>query len=213
MNFNDPKESLALIDFMNSMINEFDITFICVIHENPGAGQKARGHIGTESLNKASTQIQVSIHELDLGKEAIKVKYLKTRRSKRPADFYMCYSETENCLVLPDKGTMKYIKKSGKSKADIDDVTEYLLETLIARTTRQNLLEDLCTAFECAKNTMLSRLKEIVDTPLEIKGGEEGVVYHLIKKKEGKETFYELEKQSSDSDDKVEQKELFDEEE
>jgi hypothetical protein len=39
-NFNDPKDSLKLIDLMNMTINEYNVTFLCIIHENPN-GEKA----------------------------------------------------------------------------------------------------------------------------------------------------------------------------
>ncbi|MFC2103371.1 hypothetical protein ACFLSS_03070 [Bacteroidota bacterium] len=44
-NFNDPKQSLKLIDLLNTTINIYDTTFICLIHENPGDNFKARGHL------------------------------------------------------------------------------------------------------------------------------------------------------------------------
>jgi hypothetical protein len=49
--FNRTDYSMQLIDMMNEMINEFDVTFLCLIHENPKT-DKARGHLGTELMNK-----------------------------------------------------------------------------------------------------------------------------------------------------------------
>ncbi|MBK6835569.1 MAG: hypothetical protein IPG89_15365 [Bacteroidetes bacterium] len=78
-NFNDTKDSMKLIDMMNQSINRYDVTFICLIHENPGSTDKARGHLGTEILNKASTVMQIGFekdaqnHNTDL----LKVTYLK----------------------------------------------------------------------------------------------------------------------------------------
>ena len=45
--FNRSDDSLELIDLMNEAINTYDVTFLYLIHENPGAS-KARGHLGTE---------------------------------------------------------------------------------------------------------------------------------------------------------------------
>ena len=50
-NFNDVSECMKLIDLMNELINQQNVTFLAVIHENPGT-EKARGHIGTEIINK-----------------------------------------------------------------------------------------------------------------------------------------------------------------
>jgi hypothetical protein len=88
-NFNDTKDSMKLIDMMNQTINRYDVTFLCLIHENPGSADKARGHLGTEILNKASTVIQIGFekdaqnHNTDL----LKVAYFKCRSSKKHEPF------------------------------------------------------------------------------------------------------------------------------
>lgn len=203
INFNDPKESLALVDLLNAMINEFDITFLCVIHENPGGGEKARGHVGTESLNKASTQIQVSIENLNGGDEAIKVKYLKTRRSKRPAPFYVYYSDSENGLILANDLMIEELEKTRKEKANLNDITDYLIDHIIVPVSRASLLKDLCEAFTCGRTTIIARLKEIIETPVDIPGASEDVIFHLVKIKEGKEIKYELQKQESKQEEEL----------
>lgn len=88
---------MKLIDLMNEMINEQNVTFICVIHENPNGGNKARGHLGTELGNKASTTIQLSLENV-----LIYVKYLKTRRTQKPPTLHLQYSEAQRELILAD---------------------------------------------------------------------------------------------------------------
>ena len=59
--FNKVDKSMELIDLMNAaIINQHDVIFLCIVHENPNS-EKARGHFGTELLNKSSTAIQVGV--------------------------------------------------------------------------------------------------------------------------------------------------------
>lgn len=58
--FNKTEDSMQLIDMLNMMINRYNVTFLCIIHENPNQ-QKARGHLGTELFNKATTVIQLQL--------------------------------------------------------------------------------------------------------------------------------------------------------
>jgi hypothetical protein len=82
--FNDPRESMLLTDLLNVMVNQQDVTFLCIIHENP-CGSKARGHLGTECANKASTVLQVGFIKSASGipSDVIQMKYIK-RRSGSP---------------------------------------------------------------------------------------------------------------------------------
>ena len=63
-NFNDVEESMGLVDFLNETINNSNVTFILVIHENPNTQfDKARGHLGTELMNKASSQLYIPVNK------------------------------------------------------------------------------------------------------------------------------------------------------
>jgi len=58
--FNNQVESSILIGQLTSVLNELDCTVVCVIHENPGhINKKARGHLGSELLNKATNVFKV----------------------------------------------------------------------------------------------------------------------------------------------------------
>ena len=127
-NFNDTKDSMKLIDMMNQTINRYDVTFLCLIHENPGSADKARGHLGTEILNKASTVIQIGFekdaqnHNTDL----LKVAYLKCRSSKKHEPFYVQYSDTEKGLILADFNTINEVMDSKNQKAVLDETIELI---------------------------------------------------------------------------------------
>lgn len=165
LNFNDPKESMKLTDLLNVMINRYDVTFLCVIHENPGSGEKARGHLGTEIMNKTSCQIQIGF-EKDRNQndtELIKVKYLKVRVGKNPEPLYLMYSEVEKGLVLADVELLQTVSENRKEKAGINNVKKFLSKTLLEPTERKLLLEHLMQEFDCSKNTAIDRLKTIMD--------------------------------------------------
>ena len=101
--FNKTDKSMELIDLMNKAINEHNLIFLCLIHENPKS-DKARGHFGTELMNKASTVMQVGF-EKDSNQndtDIIRVKYLKCRSTAKNTPFYIKYSPEEKGLVLAD---------------------------------------------------------------------------------------------------------------
>lgn len=103
-NFNDVRESMRLIDLLNSTINQYDVTFICVIHENPNS-DKARGHIGSEALNKASTVIALDFvsNQAEQETDVVCVRYLKCRNTRKHEPFYIQYDSTVRNLVVTEK--------------------------------------------------------------------------------------------------------------
>lgn len=163
-NFNDVKESLKLIDMLNVMINNYNVTFLCVIHENPSDGSsKARGHLGTEIMNKASCQMQIGFEKDKANNDTdlIKVKYLKVRVGKKPDPFYLQYSESEKGLVLADFSTVSSVMDAKKNKANLENVKNQLSQLLINKMHRQELINKLMITFSCGERTILNRLEKI----------------------------------------------------
>lgn len=97
-NFNDPASSLKLVDMMNKTINEQNVTYICVIHENPGS-EKARGHLGSEVVNKASLVLQIGFDKSIQNSEVIKLTFLHCRSIKRPDPIYLVYDNQSSRLA------------------------------------------------------------------------------------------------------------------
>lgn len=192
-NFNDTKDSMKLIDMMNQAINRFDVTFLCLIHENPGNTDKARGHLGTEILNKASTVIQIGFekdaenHNTNL----IKVAYLKCRSSKKHDPFYVQYSDTEKGLVIADHSTIQESMDSRSQKASLDSTLELIGAILIEPMPRKELIEKLCSEMNCKERTIEARLKSIITHNFAIPVGE-GKAKTLCKKTENREIIYYL---------------------
>lgn len=165
-NFNDPKETLKLIDLLNVTINNYDVTFICVIHENPGSSDKARGHLGTEITNKASTVIQIGFEKDRAGNdtELIKVKYLKKRGTKKFDPFYLVYSEEANGLIPAENDVVQGYLNLKRSKADMNPLKIFLSKTLVKPMVKQQLLQTLTREFKCSERTIEERLKELIDS-------------------------------------------------
>ena len=192
-NFNDTKDSMKLIDMMNQSINRYNVTFLCLIHENPGSADKARGHLGTEILNKASTVMQIGFekdaqnHNTDL----LKVAYLKCRSSKKHEPFYVQYSDTEKGLILADFNTITEVMDSKNQKAALDETIELIGNFLIEPMTKTNLIEKLCFEMDCKERTIETRLKSIISNKLEIPDAN-GLGKLLCKRLENKETIYYL---------------------
>ena len=59
---NDPKESSELVGLLMKISEERNIHIITVLHQNKG-DNNARGHLGTEAVNKAETVISVAKDE------------------------------------------------------------------------------------------------------------------------------------------------------
>lgn len=192
-NFNDTKDSMKLIDMMNQTINRYDVTFLALIHENPGNTDKARGHLGTEILNKASTVVQIGFekdaenHNTNL----IKVAYLKCRSSKKHEPFYVQYSDTEKGLVIADLTTIQETMDSRNQKASLDSTLEFIGAFLTEPMPRKEFIEKLCAEMNCKERTVEARLKSIITHSFAIPVGD-GKAKTLCKKTENREIIYYL---------------------
>jgi hypothetical protein len=191
--FNRTDSSMALIDHLNMAINQFDVTFLCIIHENPGHA-KARGHLGTELTNKASSVMQVGYETDAAGKDTnlIRVKFLKCRNTKRHEPFYLKYCDTFKGLVLADEGEVSRLSEQRKAKAMptevADKIEQYLLDEPMQS---KELVELLMKDFEASQRTIEERVKEIIsaDTGFHNSAGKP---CRLVKEQDGRKVFYFL---------------------
>jgi hypothetical protein len=192
--FNKVDKSMELIDLMNVAVNKHNVCFMCLIHENPGS-EKARGHFGTELMNKASMVISVGFekdaHNND--SDLIRVKFLKCRGIKRPTPIYVKYCPTEKGLVIADPDEMGNMMSNRKQTAPIESVIEHLEMYLGdgSEMPRIELLEKLQAEFDASQKTVEDRLKHIIDSGLEIMG-ENTAPCNLVKTKKGKVIYYHL---------------------
>lgn len=192
--FNKTDKSMELIDLMNIAINEYDITFLCLIHENPKS-EKARGHFGTELMNKASTAIQVGYEKDSKNRDTdlIRIRFLKCRSTARYEPFYAYYSESLHTLVLADSQRVEEVVDRRRQKATTESIQEQLQAHLGdgSQKTRKDLLSILSEEFDASERTIEERLKVIIhlNTTIHNDNGQDCLLH---KSKEGKTTVYSL---------------------
>jgi hypothetical protein len=197
--FNKTDKSMELIDLMNMAINEHNVIFLCLIHENPKS-DKARGHFGTELMNKASTVMQVGFEKDSEQQETniVRVKYLKCRSTAKHTPFYIKYCTEAKGLVLAAASEVSEIINNRKHKAANEDIIEHI-EMYMGdgcEMTRRELLSKLCEDFEAKPRTIEERIKEILNSNIEI-FNKEGEPCRLEKQKREKTVFYRLTKNES----------------
>jgi hypothetical protein len=192
--FNKTDKSMELIDLMNMAINNHNVIFLCLIHENPKS-DKARGHFGTELMNKASTVMQVRF-EKDASQndtDIIQVKYLKCRSTARHTPFHIKYSNEAKGLVLADASEVSGVKNNRKHKASNEDMIEFIEMYLGdgATLARVDLLGKLRKDFDASTRTIETRISEIMNSDIEI-FNEQGQVCKLSKESIEKIVYYKL---------------------
>ncbi len=180
--FNDVQQSLGLTDFLNDLINNFDCSIIGIIHQNPSKDNdgKARGHLGTESVNKSSCVIQVSKEkESDL----ISIEYKHLRSNKQPNEKIMLiYNNEINGLDIVEKNQIPNYFNSTE-KIFIDSIIQILQK---GECNQKDLINELKPIMNLSENTLQKRLDNYVN----------GIYFgnKLIKTKKGKENIYSIKK-------------------
>lgn len=164
--FNRIDSSMELIDHMNKSINKHNVIFLCLIHENPRS-DKARGHFGSELMNKASTVMQVGYekdaHNNDT--ELIRIKYLKCRSSARHQPFYAKYSNEVKGLILATPEDINNASNARKMKGKLEDIAEFILLHFQQKGTiinKADLFESLRKEFEMSDRTIQDRVDSII---------------------------------------------------
>lgn len=189
--FNRADKSLELIDFLNRMINDHNCTFFCVIHENPGQS-KARGHLGTELINKASTVIQIAFEKGPDSEDSdlLKIRFLKCRNSKKLPTFYAYYVLDENRLVIADESDIKAVQNSRQVAAIESEVIEALENIFndLSSIPATQLIDMLIKKFNTSEKTIQRRLSDILRNPASLNIRDRPWAFE--KKKDGREVIY-----------------------
>ncbi|RIJ42666.1 hypothetical protein D1627_02080 [Pontibacter oryzae] len=190
--FNNASESLELFDFLNRLINDHNITFLLIIHENPGT-DKARGHTGTEASNKASTIMQIGFEKVNnKDSDLIAVKFLKLRNGKKPDPLYLYFDESRHCLSRASQEMINSTMQEKRKKADTGMIADCLRELLMEPKKQKDLVEELSAMFGAHANTVKDRLKEIAEQRMTINSAN-GIPCELaIEESAGKPTMYSL---------------------
>lgn len=191
--FNRSEDSMQLIDLMNEAINKFNVTFISLIHENPGSADKARGHLGSELMNKSSSVMQV---KFEMGKngqpsDIIAINFLKARSTRKLDPIYIQYCSKEKGLVIADPSDIADVVQSRQLKASIEDIIEFLPTILTEPLSNQDLMGILTKEFGCSTKIVRERLTDLHKSG-SIFNNQYKEPCRLNKSKKGKEIMYEL---------------------
>lgn len=192
--FNSPSESMKLFDYLGNLCDNYNATFLLILHENPNS-EKARGHTGTEGANKASTVIHIGFEKdgKNQDTELIKLKFLKIRSAKRAEPLHLVYSDLAKGLILADKELVRQKTAERRQVADVEMVAEkigYIFKE--ATMPQKELIEMLKSEFECSENTLKDRLKEMEEQQIEITNIRSEPCTLKIHTNAGKATYYEL---------------------
>ncbi|MCF2501695.1 hypothetical protein [Dyadobacter chenhuakuii] len=191
-NFNDPVESMRLFDYISILTTEYNSTFLLIIHENPGSS-KARGHSGTESLNKASTVMRIGYQKeiASSSSQGLTLEFLKNRYSGKLAPIALQFSDETQSLNIGGN-ILGSMVGNEKGVAPLSLIQAKLAEYIIEPIEQKHLLAMLRKDFKCSFNTLKSRLEEIESTPLEIVTVDSVTCQLKINQSSGKPTIYSL---------------------
>jgi hypothetical protein len=179
--FNSVEESMKLIDFVNECINSYNISFIVLIHENPGfQTEKARGHLGTEFMNKATIQISIKEDAVIKDTKYYKVSYLKCRNSKLYMPYYVRFDEFNKALVEVTETELSELRNARNRRADMEEIAEYIGNVWEENITQVVLKELIIKEFDLKDRTVRDRLKDIEHKQIPIQGSD-GQPYKLVK--------------------------------
>jgi hypothetical protein len=181
--FNDPKESMLLTDMLNFMVHEQDVTFVCIIHENPNSS-KARGHLGTEMANKASTVLQLRFIKPANGEqgEIVQMKYIKRRTGAPNLRFHVRFDSEQQELVWADDEAVKKAISQRKRCAPLENVVAALGSLLGAPTPATELKDALAAQLSADAKTIGQRLDDIISSLVPVPNGD-GESCRLVKEK------------------------------
>jgi hypothetical protein len=187
-NFNDPTESLKLVDLINGLINTSNVTFLLVIHENPfQSSTKARGHLGTELTNKATTVIKVGIDN-NYNNRPVKIEFIHNRLTKKLDDIHLEYCDEIKGFKISDTNV---IINNRIKKYTIDDIFFDLMEKFKDNDSikKSDYIKSGIEKFNMSTRTLHTKIKMIKERKLFII---ENQNYNLIEDKNGKAIMLKL---------------------
>lgn len=204
--FNNETQTMRLFDYLGNLCEDHNVTFLLVIHENPGS-EKARGHAGTEAMNKADCQIQISYESGSNGEETdlIKIRFLKTRNAAKPKPLFLQYSKERNGLVTADANAIADHIEARKKNTGDSDLIEALEDEVFNgkdEILQKDAIKILTKKTNKTANTIKARLDGFINRRVTINNN--GKKCQLTKKASpGKPTVYLLVPQQDDTTPKI----------
>ncbi|MHA4737791.1 AAA family ATPase [Dyadobacter sp. MSC1_007] len=191
--FNDPEESMELLDFLGNLCEQTDATALQVIHENP-FGDKARGHVGTEAINKAATVMQIGFEKAtdEHSSPYLTLKFKKQRHSEISKQIALQFDKETHTLKLANQASFEAAIREKDKKITAAEVARSLADWNEKEIRQKEALTRVQEEFHCSYNTAKSRLKEIADNGVEIVGENCEPCFLTIKASSGTATVYVL---------------------
>lgn len=188
--FNDSRDSLQFVDMLNESINTYDVTFICVIHENPSTN-KARGHLGTEIINKGGTALQIGYIKAagNTATDVLELRYVKRRHGRPGLTYHARYDEATQQFAPATQTQVSEARAARQKVATADQLPAALSAALSQPSTQQEVVAALCEKLQAGERTIRTRLKEAVGNTFP---NEQGQTVRLETTKQGTKTLYQL---------------------
>lgn len=180
-NFNDIIASMDFIDMINTASNMFDLTFMVILHENPGA-EKARGHLGTELSNKASTIFQISQTE---SKDIFQLKILKSRSTEKYEKVLLKFDPSINNLKVVDDEKMIL----EVSDPEMTKLCKVLSDKFFDSIEKQDLFSLLADSLKWSERKIHDQLKKLMERGIQF---DTIMGKTILTKKRGKTAEFEM---------------------
>lgn len=172
VDFNDPAESSGLVLDLRRLAAEVGCAIVTVLHENP-AGDKMRGHLGTELLNKASEVYRVKL-KADADGRYMSVETAASRN--QPAGRWTFRIEDG----APVEAEIVDLNPEESKRAERDRAIElafYHQDGL----KHKDLEREVAGYLGCTDRTARTRIKKAMADGVVCKGGDG--LYHLVRNK------------------------------
>jgi hypothetical protein len=183
---NDEEQATMITSNLMKWTEELNIHINCTLHMNKG-DNNARGHLGTEMLNKSLTTISVTKDKLNQQCSIVEV---IESRDKEPSPFIFGVDEDGLPYLLSESevSVMKTESRTKKSArpADLDNSDHFeILKNKIFQTKKQMTYTELLSAVQNAYNVGVNKAKNFIthfDNENLISGVRDGnkTIYSLV---------------------------------
>lgn len=128
-NINDPAECTHLINELLRLCDTYDVSFVVVIHKNKG-DENARGHLGTELMNKSDVVIN-----MEKADNTVKVSPLICRKKEFDTFYFTIKGDENDGIAIPVIGDATemintFTKNNNKANEERDKKIEYMISVL-----------------------------------------------------------------------------------
>lgn len=157
-NFNDVEQTEGITQHLLNIVEEYNCTFVCVMHET---NNKAIGHLGSSLERKSSSTINIK-----RTKSSIRLENTKNRNGKETPSVQVEFGDGPYLRLVNSVDQLTNLAEGGKrgrpekvSYAELDSV---LSNEMISRSGKINgLIRALARKYNCSEQTIRNRIKVI----------------------------------------------------